>query len=340
MLDTLRLNFENIDIDRIKQHNSFRSLYNSEGTLVSQNATVYLNETIDENDKKLYNGTIRIDYSAERKYLNVGLSSAPVLLFGSSFKTLQRKDISPLAEQLQQHLNSFVDADITKATVSRLDNSTLYRMNAPVINYISLLNELSQAKQHHCSKKYFEGETIEFYNRQRTTGFYDKYAKNKQNELESKLIQTESITDNELRYEIQNKKSASIKKAFGLNKRLTLLDIDTDYIEEKLHRQRITEFEKHFKFQHTSKQFNSEDFINILQHMNKKHSRTAYFKTLEYMCIENGYITPEIIKAGLSASGYTRQAINKRMNSLKKIMQYDIDKTELYEELSQRIKVA
>lgn len=339
MIDTLRIHSENVSIDRIKEHASFNSVYNKDKELISLHATEYLNETNNTKDKKLYNGTVRFDYSAEKKYLNIGLSSASAFLYGTSFKTVERNDIQRLIEQLQHLANNFVEIDIANATVSRLDNSTLYSMNRPVNNYISLLNELSHTKQFHCSKKYYEGETIEFFNKQRTIGFYDKYAKNIQNELESKLISSQNLTNNELRYEIQNKKSSAIKKAFGLKNSLKLYEIDSDYLEEKLYKQRITEFKKHFKLQHY-KEFNSEDLINTISYMRKKHKRTAYYKALEYLCLKEGYITSETVKEGLSASGHSRQSISKRINNLKEMLQYDINKTELYEELTSKIKVA
>lgn len=340
MLDTIRLNFENFEPERLKQHSAFKTEVTSEGEAVKQHATVFLNETKGEKDKLTYNGTIRFDYSYKDKYLNIGLSSAPVLLYGTSFKTLQRSDLSRLTEELQKQANSFVDADIRTACVSRLDNSTLYTMNEASSRYIMLLDELTRNRQQHATKKYFEGETIEFYNRLRTTGFYDKYAKNKKNELEAIFAEQQNLSSNELRYEIQNKKSRSIKSAFGLTERLTLQQLDTDYMQEALHKQRIKEFNKHFQFTIGTQRIQLEDFFNTSIYMKARHKRTALDKTLWLLAIQKGFMTLTEVKAIMQASGYSRQAVYRRMKTLEELLQYDISKTELFEELAAKVHAA
>jgi len=339
MLDTLKFNAENIQAEALKQHEDWLTETTSEGELVKQRATVFLNAHKDK-DKLLYNGTIRLEYNHQQQFLNVGLSSAPVLLFGTSFKTVQRSDLQRLQEELQHHVTNFADIDISTTKLCRLDNSTLYGMDCLASKYIMLLDDMTRNRQQHAQKKYFEGETLEFYNRQRTIGFYDKHAKNQKNQLESTYIQQHGIQSNELRYEIQNKKSRSIKQAFKLVEPLTLKQLDTDYMQAALHKQRIKEFNKHFQFVQDEKKVTLTDFLNTSIFMKEKHRRTALDKTLWFLALQKNFIDLTELKAIMQASGYSKQAVYRRMKAMKELLSHDIDKTQLYEELKAKIEAA
>ncbi len=339
MLDTLRITAEDLNTEALKQHKDWCFDMNADGEIKKQHATVFLNAKQEE-DKLVYNGTLRFQYSHADKYLNIGLSSAPVLIYGTSFKVFQRKDLTSLQEVLQHHVNSFADIDVSTARVTRLDNSTLYDMNTFTSHYIMLLDSISRSKQHHATKKYFENQTIEFYNNARTTGFYDKFAKNQKNKVELAYIGKHNIQSTSLRFEIQNKKSRSIKHAFKLAEPLTLKQIDTDYFEEALHRQRIKEFRKHFKFTIGEKKVKLEDFLNTSIFMKTKHRRTALDKTLWLLALQKNFIDLTELKAIMQASGYSKQAVYRRMKSLTELLEHDINKTELYEELKAKVEAA
>ena len=340
MLDTLKMYAENTSEEALKQHQDWQMLLSSDGELVKQHATVFLNAVKDDKDKLHYNGTIRLEYNCQKRFLNIGLSSAPALLFGTSLKTLQREDLTRLQDSLQHHVNSFADIDVSKISITRLDNSTLYSMNALAGKYIMLLDEITRNRQQHAQKKYFEAETIEFYNRLRTVGFYDKHAKNVKNALESTYIQENNVKSNELRFEIQNKKSRSIKHAFKLTEALTLKQLDTDYMQEALQKQRIKEFYKHFKFTIGEQKIRLEDFLNTSIFMKTQHKRTALDKTLWLIALQKNFIDLSTLKAIMYASGYTKQSVYRRMKSLTELLEHDIDKTELYNELKAKIEAA
>jgi hypothetical protein len=340
MLDTLKLYDEHVATEALKQHEDWRTEVTSDGEAVKQHATVFLNAVKDAKDKLLYNGTIRLEYSHQKKYFAVSLSSAPALLYGTSFKTVQRSDLSRLQDALQQQVCKFADIDINTSLITRLDNSVVYSMNALSSKYINLLDELTRNRQQHAQKKYFENETIEFYNRLRTIGFYDKHAKNSKNALESTYIQDNYVQSNELRYEIQNKKSRSIKHAFKLTDGLTLKQLDTDYIEEALYKQRIKEFNKHFKFTIGEHKITLEDFFNTSVFMKTAHKRTALDKTLWLIALKKNFISLSEVRAIMHASGYSKQAVYRRMKSFKELLEHDIDKTELYDELKAKIEAA
>ncbi len=341
MLDTLRLTFENLSSEALKKHEDWHGkTCLLTGEVKKQEATVYLNASKTKEDKLLYNGTVKLEYNHQKQYMNVGLSSAPVLVYGTSFKVLQRKDLQALQEALQQHIGSFADVDVSKASITRLDNSELYCMDTMSANYICLLDSITRSKQHHAKKNYFENETIEFRNMQRITKFYDKFAKNTKNELELEQAGLLGMKSNELRFEVTNRRSKSIKQAFKLVEPLTLKQLDTDYMQEAFYKQRIKEFHKHFKFVTTEDKARLEDFLNSTIFMKNKHSRTALDKALWYLALEKGFVTLEELKAIMNAAGYPRQTIHRRMKALTELLSHDIDKTQLYEELKAKIEAA
>ncbi len=255
-------------------------------------------------------------------------------------KTVKRSDLTRLQDELQQQVNSFADIDISKTIISRLDNSALYSMDNTASKYIMLLDSISRSKQHHAKKNYFELETLEFRNRSRIVKLYDKYAKNEKNKLELEYMKLADMQSNELRYEITNKHSRSIRNAFGLTEALTLKQFDTDYFEEALHKQRIKLFQKHFRFTIGEAKIRLEDFLNTSLFMKAKHKRTALDKTLWLIALQKNFIDLNELKAIMYASNYSRQAIHRRMTSLKELLEHDIDKTELYNELKAKIEAA
>ena len=340
MLDTLRLTADNLSSDALKEHEAWDVKASSDGELKQHEATVFLNAVKDDKDKLLYNGTIKLIYKHQKRYLNIGLSSAPVLVHGTSFKLLQREDLTRLQDSLQKHVNNFADIDISKTSITRLDNSTLYSMNALAGKYIMLLDDMTRNRQQHAQKKYFEGQTLEFYNRRRTCSFYDKFAKNEKNKLELEYIKQANVQSNELRYEIQNKNTSSIKHAFGLTEALTLKQLDTDYMQEALHKQRIKEFHKHFKHTINERQIVLEDFFQTALHMKQKHSKSSLDSMLWYIALQKNFITEEEVRKIMQAAGFSRYAIYRQRKKFEKLKSYDIDKTELYNELKAKIEAA
>jgi hypothetical protein len=119
---------------------------------------------------------------------------------------------------------------------------------------------------------------------------------------------------------------------------LTLQQLDTDYIHEALLKQRIKEFNRHFKYTIGEHKITLEDFFNTSLFMKAKHKRTALDKTLWLIALQKNFITLSELKAIMHASGYSRQAIYRRMNAMKDLLQYDVDKTELYHELKTKIE--
>ena len=341
MIDTLRLTAPELTSEALKQHESWSGdTCLLSGEVKSQKAVIYLNAQKTEQDQLVYNGTMKLVYDHQKKYLNIGLSSAPVLLYGTSFVTLQRKDITRLKEEMQKQIDCFVDIDITKTVITRLDNSELYRMNTLCSHYIMLLDSITRSKQHHAKKNFFENETIEFRNNQRITKFYDKYAKNEKNTLELQNAGLLGMQSNELRYEITNRHSRSIKHAFKLTEPLTFTQLDTDYMQAALHKQRIKEFHKHFRFVTSQDKARLEDFLNSAIFMKARHKRTALDKTLWYLAIEKGFISLTELKAIMRAAGYPRQTVHRRIKSLTELLAHDIETTQLYEELKAKVEAA
>lgn len=338
MLDTLKLTLQNASSDMLKQHESWQLHTSSDAELKKQDATVFLNKTLDEDKKRThYNGTIRVDYSHDKRFMNVTVSSLPALMYGTSFEVLKYADMSRIEDAIQAQICDMVDVDLKQAIVTRVDNSTLYTMNEDVAQYIMLLDDISRDEQHRMTKKYFQRETLEFYNRQRTIAFYDKYAKNIKNANEASYTQQNGTRHKELRFEIQNKKATSIRHAFKLQQNLTLRTLQEDYFIQALMTQRKKEFDRHFHFTEEARKITLEDFFTTALFMKAKNKRTALDRTLWLIALQRNFISQEEVRKIMYAAGFSRYQIYRRMKTFEELTSHDIQRTELYEELKSKI---
>ena len=342
MLDTIKLTLQDVSPDILKQHERFQMVTSADGEIIRQQAIQRLNETPAKDiygvkQKQLYNGTLSVSYDYQHRFLNIGCSSLPALLHGTSFATLDVADMKRVALVLQSQIEQYVDADINRMFFTRLDNSTIYTMQHSPAQYICLLDSITRNKQYRHQKHYFEGETLQFRNRQRTIGVYDKYQKNRHNEVEMQYLKT-SDADNEhtLRYEIQYKKASEIRKVFK-TEYLKLPDIQTDAFIETLTEQRKHQFEKHFRFVSDAARQKLETLINIFTHMEATRTKqTALNDTAMFMLVQTHGL--DAVKKLMEVANFSRQAIHKRMQSLRELEAMDISKAELYNELQHKIQ--
>ena len=276
----------------------------------------------------------------KNNYLNFGVSSLPALLHGTSFKTLSIEDLHGLGDVLQTHLQNYADVSIEDCIFTRLDNSTLYNMQHATSKYIVLLDDITRDAQYRYKKNYHQGETIQMRNNTRTIGFYDKVVKNKLNKLELNYLNTSPETpDNALRYEIQNKSARSIGKVFKTDY-IRISDVTTDAFIDALRHQRVCEFSKHFKFIIGERKTSIVNLLNTTTYMKEQNKRNALNDAMWYVLIQQGTYTLEDIRKVMFLAGFSRQAIHKRMQTLKELAAYDIEKTELFNELKDKIENA
>ena len=336
MLDTVRITLQNVGEDALRHRTdgelwSFNTL--EDGTLQNARLIHRLNAS---DDGKAYNGTVGLEYDFAHRYLNVSVSSVPAMLYGTSFETVKQDDLSKVGDALNAEVEPFLNADLNDGTFTRLDNSTLYAMKHEPSKYIALLDDLTRDKQYTLKKKYFQGETLELYNGRRTIGLYDKYAKNAKNKVEMQYLRSiESDKTNALRYEIQNKNAPAIRQAFGQD--VTLKHLASEDFRRRLLQQRLNEFNKHFRFSTEERKATLEDFLNTSIFMKAKHKRTALDKTLWYLVIQKDFMTLKEVRKVMTASGYSRQAIYRRMKALEEVTSYDVERLNLYEELKSKV---
>jgi hypothetical protein len=338
MLDTIRLTFQNVSPDALKQRKDgelWMLQSTEDGTLNRHQVIQRLNVT---EDGKAYNGTLAVTYDHKQRFLNIGVSSLPALLHGTSFEVLNKKDMQRVGEELSSRVQPFVDIDMNDGVFTRLDNSLLYTMDKQPQVYIALLDEMTRDAQFRMKKTYHQNETLQFRNRQRTIGFYDKYQKNRHNAVEMRFLQACDVDQkkNALRYEIQNKHAKTVRHLFGRD--IALKDIHEDFFAERLHRQRVEMFDKHFRFVIGERKATLEDFLNTSIFMKTRHRRSALDKALWYIAIEKDFITLEEVRKIMKLSGFSRSAIHRRMKDFEALTSHDIQKTELYGELKTKIQ--
>ena len=343
MLDTINLTLQDAPPDILKHHEHFQLVTSADGEVIRQQAVERLNETPAydmfgaEQKRQLYNGTLSVSYDFQHRFLNVGCSSLPALLHGTSFATLDISDTRKAADILQSHVSKYADVDVNKMFFTRLDNSTIYTMQHLPAQYICLLDSITRNKQYRHQKYYFEGETLQFRNRQRTIGIYDKYQKNRHNGVEMNYLKTlDADNMTSLRYEIQYKKAAEIRKVFK-TEYLKLPDIQTDAFIETLIRERLHQFNRHFRFVTDEEKQKLETLINVFSHMEAtKTKQTALNDTAMFMLVKTHGL--DAVKKLMEVSGFSRQAIHKRMQTLRELEALDVSKAELYNELHNKIK--
>ncbi len=332
MLDTIRITYNN-QTDSCLKDNDWKQVINSSGEIEKQFKILKLNLKQDT-EKDSYVGTLKIEYSHLNHYLNVSVSSLPALLHGTSYKTISPEDTKRIPEALHKEIEPYVKTDFETGIITRLDNSVIYNMNSSVSSYILLLNSITRTKQFHCTKKYYEAESVELFNRLRTVAFYDKFKKNQHNASEQNI----SCSGNLLRYEVQNKCLKSVKKVFG--KELNIFDLQTEETANWLHKQRVAEFQKHFRFKNETDKIRIQDFLNTQLFMKTKHKRFALEKAMWLIALRKGMISIEELRVIMQISGYSRQYIYKKINQLNELLTSDVKKTELYSELKTKIEAA
>ncbi len=74
--------------------------------------------------------------------------------------------------------------------------------------------------------------------------------------------------------------------------------------------------------------------------MKARHKRSALDKTLWYIALKKNFLSLSEVRAIMHAAGYERSAVYRRMKSLTELLEHDINKTELYEQLKNKIEAA
>lgn len=301
------------------------------GEMVGARKVIRLNETIDGD----YNGTVGITYDKSRGFLNIQVSSIPVMLYGSSLHEVKVKDL-PMAEAAMMDLVAgHIEVDPEGFQYTRLDNSTILQMDKDAGNYIACLDGITRAKEGHYKKKYYDMQTVELFNNTRVIGFYDKVAKNKLNKVEAKLIELNKDR-NKLRFEIQNKNSASIR---GMNAKKNILfgQLSGPEVVENMLKQRSVLFDRFFKFRALNGGGQFGDYMQILENMRQRYKRNSMLYFIAYMAMDKGITGLKEVEQYMRLEGYTRQYIHDFIAKLKGVQAFVKEQAETYQEVSQKV---
>lgn len=321
-IDTLRLTLKHIDPNRL---HGFDASINSEAELKQLHKVVKMNETED----CMYNGTIGMRYNHTHGYLNINISSLPKLIHGTSYSSVTAKDILSLPELLSKYVGEHIDYDISEllndASITRLDNSIILETEYPIYQYIEYVNSITRNKEYNSIKKYYQGQTVQFNNNSMSVGLYDKYDKNKINELETENYAGE-VSVNSLRYEIQNKKSSIIRRETGIYKISDLQDVDR---LKAMHHQRKKQFDRYVK-NITPKKYDMKQNNEMLDELN-------YDELLMATALQTGAITIQDIEILMKHRGESRQLISKKLKKYKALVLCQPEAQKLYNELRTKI---
>lgn len=334
-MDTLRMTLPNVSPDVLitgKGAQQWNLNVTETGEVSNQHVTLFLNQ---KPETGAYNGTIRIEYDHQHRYLNVSVSSVPAMLYGTSLQRVTFDDIQTLSDVINEYIAPYTYLTVNSAMVTRYDSDTLWHMLAPAGVYIVLLDQITRNKQYHANKTYYQPELIQFRTKTRTVGLYDKYGKNIKNEVERDQIHRLDDAegkDNLLRYEVQHKNSKAIRQV--IKQPITLDDVKQEQIQLLFLEQRKQIFNKLFPMTDDVKHI--ENTINTFEGMKTRGSRTQFNDTILMFALQNG-LSPELMEAMMKLGGYSRQAVNSRRKQMAKVISRNVNNRELYSELKGKI---
>lgn len=332
-MDTVRLTLQGLKPDVIRQGVGEREwrITSERGKPVNYKVIIPLNE-----DGGKHNGTVGVTYDPEKMYLNVHVSSIPTMVHGTSLERIRWEQVPGMIDTLNSIVEPYIHTHINGFMVTRYDNSTLYKVIETPPEYIICLDAITRTKQLRYHKSYYQGQYLQFRNNTRTVGFYDKIGKAVMNEIErEKLYKDGEIKrlPDLLRYEIQNKTGKAVKAING--RPLCFDDLKSEQVAQAFINQRKKMFDQLFIFNAHTKTLLST--MDTWQHIQQINPRSATGDTATKIALEQGWMTPELIRGLMEAAGGSRQGINKAAKKLNSLIGMNIPKRELYQELKTAI---
>lgn len=330
-MDTIAVTIQGVkpDVLQSKGNRSWELKVIEGGEIVSQRVIIPLNVQ-GEN----YLGTVGITYSHVKGYLTVTVSSAPVLLYGTSLKRVQSVDVPKLIDKLNETVAPYLKVSLNGAKVFRYDSSTLYDLSAPAPTFIVYLDAITRSKVWQYKKVYYQNEYLQLRNNTRSCGFYDKHGKAIENEIERQMMVDLDTSDTSpLRWEVQNKGSKAIKPVTGSG--VILDDLKTEQVQCLFINQRKNMFNKLFPF--TSDTAQIMKVVDVYDYYYKLSPRSAMQKTVYHMALSEGIVTSPMVEGMMKVAGVSRQGISKAKQRLTELQSISIPNRELYHELKTAI---
>lgn len=277
---------------------------------------IYFSETGADTGKGNHVGTVGI-YRDKTGFGVITCSSAPALVYGVKYSPLRPEDIPQFQSNLQNLVAEHLDADISNWQLSRLDSSTVYSMHEKASVCIGLLNAITPDRQHRMDKKYYDGESLQFFNSSRSYGVYDKG------------LQAE-IDANLLRPELQLKNAKSISRILGAGK--TFNDLSDGGVIKKMVAERFKVFQMLFPFDY-KKAKKYENHIAFMNAYRNEGKRNAPLHWLASLALVSGQATIDEVTKNMERVGYSRSAIKDTMKKLHELNGLKLDAIVTYSEI-------
>lgn len=251
---------------------------------------------------------------------------SPSALMGQPDKPLLSDSIPSFINQVKTIVNRHVQCDVGTFSVSRLDTSTIFQMSEPVSAYIGLFNAITNQKKGHSEKKVYGDESIQFFNKSGSVGFYDKGA-------QQHAINTEGL--NLLRYEIQSKRRESVKNVYG---GIQFNDLQKEEIIVKGIKERAKAFNKFFPFEDNESCRNYINNYNLFKTMKDQSKRNHVANFMKVLALKEGLISIDQLDLFMRLEGYTPQYIARHTKALRAMQSKWIDTKDLYNHVYQLIQ--
>lgn len=308
------------------------------GALPSIGKRIFLDWQGNEVEPGTHSATIGIDYIPGKARLDkhrmgdatvVTIPSAPAMMYGDPTRPLHPEDVSKWLERVQTVVGRYIDCDVSTFNVSRLDSSTVFPVSEEVRAYIGLFNAITGSQQRRTNKKYYEGESVQFFNLSQSVGFYDKGAKE-----DHLSLLTDGTPLNLLRFEVQKKRRQAVNASYG---KLLALDLTRESTMVKAIHERAKAFDQFFPYNPklTMEFSNNYNFFRLTKQENKRNHLDKFGKML---AVKHGLITVEQYDLFMRLEGYSPQYIARHNKAIREMQSQFVDVKDLYQEVKDLIE--
>ena len=345
--DTIRLTSTGVRPSQLKYIDTWttgsgiRNIDLQSGEAYPQKRIIYIGSEGKETDRENSVTTIGLDHIPSRynkKNVDmciVNISSAPGLM-GHPWSPLFQSEVPELIHRVQDIVSRYIDCDITTFNVSRLDSSTIFNVASPIRDYINTFDLMTRDKMGHSEKKNYENETIQFFNKSISVGFYDKAKKDKDKDV---LIPEEFVNIKGLRYEVQNKKRSSVQSVYG---GITFLDLCRDEMIFNCAKVRAKQFDRYWSMKDSAaynEDYAKKDTVSdLFRAINKDAKKNVPHKTALAYLITTKTISVSQWGDMLRSEGYTPSYIRRFEKELGQLETISIEARNLHAEVYELIE--
>jgi len=283
-----------------------------------------------------HNGSLFLGYNSVINSLKLSVA-LPKLLYGSSLYEVTPDDKDKVTDEIYKVTSSWIDFDLDKCKIFRLDNSCNLLMDESVKKYVYALNAKTSEKIGHKTKGHFEGETLRFISDAETYLLYDKVRhestmKGREQDLEAYKFRGQNI----LRYELQYKTDEAIatKKRYG--RALFYKDLFSDEVIDRTKKLRVYAMDDIIR---NAKQKYLLDYSSITKDLEtmKKGNRYALTDFAWYLILKSELLSIDDIQRVMNGAGYSRQAIYKHTKKIKSLDKTQTKQNHLIDELYEKV---